>query len=190
MVQFKVPYNISLDEFFAEHVGAHFQEKTSRMNTSLMKGKAFTIQYGVGDEKYCLRIIDGDKLETIKGGMDFHNLSLHLCESDWRDYMSGQIDVGLDRFIDPSQLLDPKRFKLLDEVKGTLFLKLNTGGDETIIATISFNAASTPSATLKLKLADWLAMQSGKKSATMLFMTGKIKAGGDLGFVMKCQSLM
>ena len=190
MTQFKVPYNINLDEFFTEHVRAYFQEKTSRVNTSSMKGKEFTLQYGVGDEKYCLRITDGDKLEMVKGGVDYPNLSLHLSESDWRDYISGQVDTKLDRFIDPSQLLDPKRFKSLGEVKGTLFLKLNKGGDETITATISFNAAETPSATLKLKLADWQAMQSGKKNATILFITGKIKAGGDMGFVMKCQSLM
>ena len=29
-----------------------------------------------------------------------------------------------------------------------------------------------------------------KKSGPALFMTGKIKAGGDMGFLMKCQALM
>ena len=190
MIRFNVPRNIDIDDFFNEHVRAYFEQNTAKANTLSMKGKEFYLQYGVGDQKYCLHITDGDTLEIIKGGIDHPELSLHMSESDWRDYISGEVDPGLDRFIDPTQLLDPKRFKALREVKGTLILKLNNGGDETIVATVTFNAAETPSATLKIALSDWLAMQSGKKNATMLFMTGKIKAGGNMHFMMKCQGLM
>ncbi len=189
MVQFNVSHDIALDEFFDAHVRVHFEESTAKANTSSMAGKEFTLQYEVGEAKYCLHIKDGDKLEIVQGGVDKPMLRLHMEEPEWRDYISGQEDFGLDRFIDPTQLLDSKRYKQLSEMKGTLFLKLGRG-DGTAVATIGFNSEESPSATLKLKLADWIAMQKGKKSGPMLFMTGKIKAGGDMGFVMKCQSLM
>ncbi|MCU0665018.1 MAG: SCP2 sterol-binding domain-containing protein [Myxococcota bacterium] len=168
----------------------HFEKSKSRTNTTSLQGKEFVLQYGVGEAEYFLRIKDGDTLEIVKGAANSPNLSLHLEESDWRDYMSGKVDVGLHRFMDPGQLFDPKRFKALTETNGTLFLKLNAGNPEPLVVRIMFNGRDKPSATVKIELADWLALQAGKKTATTLFMTGKLKAGGDLSFVMKCQALM
>ncbi|MCP4680621.1 MAG: SCP2 sterol-binding domain-containing protein [Deltaproteobacteria bacterium] len=190
MVEFNVPHDIAIDEFIDNHVTEHFTRSAENADTSAMMGKEFTLQYNIGDAKYCLHIKDGDKLEIIKGGVDTPMLSLHMEESNWRDYISGKIDAGLDRFIDPTQLYDHKRYSALLEFKGTLFLKLRRDDGETLVATICFNGAESPSATLKLKIPDWIGLQTGKKKGPMLFMTGKMKAGGDMGFIMKCQALM
>lgn len=190
MVPFAVPHDIDLDEFFFENMREHFDKNTSRANTTSLQGKEFVLQYGVGEAEYSLHIKDGDTLEIAKGAANSPHLSLHLEESDWRDYLSGKVDIGLHRFMDPAQLFDPQRFKSLTEIRGTLFLKLNTGNPEPLVAKIAFNGRDKPSATVKLELADWLALQAGKKKVAMLFMTGKLKAGGDLSFVMKCQALM
>ena len=90
----------------------------------------------------------------------------------------------------PTQLFDPKRYKALLDFRGTLFIKLRKEDGEELVATLCFNGADTPSATLKLKVSDWIGLQAGKKNGPMLMMTGKMKAGGDMGFIMKCQALM
>jgi putative sterol carrier protein len=190
MVDFNVPHDIAIDDFIDTHVTEHFARSTQVADTSAMLGKVFTLQYNVGDAKYCLHIKDGDKLEIVKGGVDAPMLSLYMKESDWRDYISGKVDAGLDRFIDPTQLCDRKRFNTLLDFKGTLTLKLRKDDGEDIVAVVCFNGSDAPSATLKLKISDWNGMQKGKKNGAMLFMSGKIKAGGDMGFVMKCQGLM
>ncbi len=189
MIQFNVSHDIALDEFFDVHVLQHFETSTAGSDVSSMMGKEFTLQYEVGEAKYGLRIKDGNKFESVKGGIEGPMLRLHMEELNWRDYISGRADLGLDNFIDPTSLLDPKRFDKLSGMEGTLFLKLNRDG-ETVVATITFNNEPAPSATLKLKLDDWLALQQGQTSATKLLMTGKISAGGDLGLITKCQSLI
>ncbi|MDJ0761420.1 MAG: SCP2 sterol-binding domain-containing protein [Myxococcota bacterium] len=191
MVDFGVPRDMDIDEFIDNHVTAHFEKSVAGADTSAMVGKSFTLQYNIGDDKkYCLNISDGNKLEIIKGGIDTPMLSLHMSESDWRDYISGQVDAGLDRFIDPIQLTDPKRFSALQEFKGMLIIKILKDDGETIVPTICFNGSDKPSATLRLKISDWLGLQQGKKKGPMLVMTGKMKVGGDISFVMQCQTLM
>ncbi len=190
MTETNIPHDIGWDDFMDKHVAVQFAEKTETVDTSAMMGKEFTLQYNMGDAKYCLHIKDGDKLEIIKDGIDNPMLSLHMEESDWRDYISGEVDAGLERFLDPTQLYDQKRYNALLEFKGTLILKLRKDDGENLVATICFNGADSPSATLKLKIPDWIDLQTGKKGGPMLVMTGKMKAGGDMGFVLKCQTLM
>ncbi len=190
MVELNLPYDLDISEFFSNYVAEHFNSSVAGKDTSALAGKEFKLQYEVGEQKYGVMITNGDKLEIVDGGFDSPTLCLHMEEPDWRNHISGRVDAGLDRFIDPTQLLDPKRYAKLMNTKGTLILKLKNDDGEQAVARIIFQDAAKPSATLKLKLSDWVGMQKGKKSGPMLFMSGKIKAGGDMGLVMKAQSLM
>ena len=50
-------------------------------------------------------------------------------------------------------------------------------------------AAASPNLTLQISAQDWLDMLSGKQSGQMLFMSGKLKAKGDMGLAMKLGSM-
>jgi putative sterol carrier protein len=50
-------------------------------------------------------------------------------------------------------------------------------------------AVGTPTATIRMAADDYVAMTSGTLNPMTAFMTGKIKVEGDLGAVMKIQSL-
>lgn len=50
--------------------------------------------------------------------------------------------------------------------------------------------AAAPSATVKMTAEDFTAMSTGALNPMMAFMSGKIKVDGDLGSVMKFQSLV
>lgn len=50
-------------------------------------------------------------------------------------------------------------------------------------------ASESPSATIRMDANDYVAMTTGKLNPMTAFMTGKVKVEGDLGAVMKMQSL-
>lgn len=54
---------------------------------------------------------------------------------------------------------------------------------------INDGQAATPSMTLKMAASDYLAMTNGQANAMQMFMSGKIKVGGDMSLAMKMQSL-
>ncbi len=190
MPQFNVPHDVEIASFFGEHVTSYFNKQTASINTSAMSGKEFTVQYNISDKKYCLRIKDGKHLEIIDGGIENPMLCMAMGEPDWRDNISGRVEGGLDRFIDPIQILDPGRYRKLVQIQGTLNLRLKKKNGSIMPVDITFNNKSKPSVMLNLKLPIWVAMQKGKKSGQMLFMTGRMKVKGDMMFLMKCQSLM
>ena len=55
--------------------------------------------------------------------------------------------------------------------------------------TVKSGAGTSPTLTLQISAQDWLDMLSGKQSGQMLFMSGKLKLKGDMGFAMKMGSL-
>ena len=54
---------------------------------------------------------------------------------------------------------------------------------------MSFNNATAPRTTLRMTLADYLDMQDGKQNGQQLFMQGRIRVEGDMGFLMQVASL-
>src|SRR5499433_1769935 len=55
--------------------------------------------------------------------------------------------------------------------------------------TVKDGAATNPTLTLQIAAQDWLDMVSGKQAGQMLFMSGKLKAKGDMGLAMKLGSM-
>jgi putative sterol carrier protein len=49
--------------------------------------------------------------------------------------------------------------------------------------------ADNPSATLEMAADDWIAISQGQLDPTMAFMTGKLRVSGDLGLLMRFQSI-
>jgi putative sterol carrier protein len=55
--------------------------------------------------------------------------------------------------------------------------------------TVKEGPGPNPNLTLTMTAQDWLEMVTGKQSAQMLFMTGKLKLRGDMGLAMKLGSM-
>jgi len=54
---------------------------------------------------------------------------------------------------------------------------------------VNEGAGPSPILTIQVGAQDWLDMVSGKQAAQMLFMSGKLKAKGDMGLAMKLGSM-
>ena len=189
MPLFDVPADIPVPDFFTEHVPPFFAARIAGQSARSLVGKEFTLQYNVGDHRYCLRIADGTRLEVVAGGVDRPTVALTMTEALWRESVAGKIDGVLDRFVDPTQLLDPGRFAKLSKARGTVVARLKDGADVREIR-LTHNGAAEPAVEITLKQADWVKMLAGKKSGHMLFLTGKLRAKGDLGFLVQVQALL
>ena len=190
MATFNVPENVTVDDFFRTHVPAQFQEITEGVDLSSMDGLEFTLQFDIEGKKYCLKITGGAELEMIEGGVEKPVLALSLSEPDWRDAVTGKVEGTFDRFIDPLQIADPTRYNALLSTKGTLHVVLRGGNGSTTKASLVFNAAAQPQVTMTLVLSDWEALQNKEVAGPMLFMSGKLKADGDMMFLMALQQLL
>ena len=68
-------------------------------------------------------------------------------------------------------------------------VELAREGKDPMKVEMMFNNASTPRTVMKVKLADFVAMQEGRLNGQEAFMTGKLKIEGDMGFLMQIAAL-
>jgi putative sterol carrier protein len=52
-----------------------------------------------------------------------------------------------------------------------------------------FNNGASPRTTVKMKIADFVAMQEGKLNGQEAFMTGRLRIEGDMAFMMQVAAL-
>jgi putative sterol carrier protein len=52
-----------------------------------------------------------------------------------------------------------------------------------------FNNAAAPKTTMRMTMADYLDMQTGKQNGQQLFMQGRVRVEGDMAFLMQVASL-
>jgi putative sterol carrier protein len=190
MSSFPVSEDVTVDDFYKQTVPAQFAELTAGLDLSTMAGKEFTLQFNIEDKRYCLKISEGTNLEVVEGGVDKPMLCLSLSEADWRDAVTGKIEGILDRFTDPTQVADTTRYERLLATRGTLHLELEKQDGGTMPIDMIFNGEEQPSVTMRLALGDWAAMQRREVTGPALFTSGKMKAQGDMMFLMSLQALV
>ncbi len=76
------------------------------------------------------------------------------------------------------------QFELSGEGGGTWVAKVADGQ-----CTVTEGAIDSPSVTISMKAADYVAIAQGKLDTMQAFMSGKIKVKGDMGLVMKLPTL-
>lgn len=190
MAKFRVPEDVTVDSFFNEHVPAQFGELIAGKDLSALVGKEISLQFKISGKEYCLRIKDGKDLQVIKGAVDKPTLTLSMAESDWRDAVTGKLEGVIDRFTDPAEIADAKRFGTLASAKGTLNMELKRSDAASIPITMIFNGEDKPVVSINLDLPDWLSMQNRETTGQALFMSGKLKFTGDMVLLMKLQTMM
>lgn len=190
MGKFRVPDNVSVEAFFTEYVPAQFGELIAGADLSSLAGKEITLQFQIGDQRYCLKITNGTQLEVIAGGIDKPTLALVLSEQDWRDSVTGKLQGVIDRFTDPVEIADARRLSTLSSAKGRLNMDLKRTDGGSVPITMIFNGEEQPVVTINLDLPDWVSMQNKETTGQALFMSGKLKFTGDMVLLMKLQTMM
>jgi hypothetical protein len=182
-----VPETVTPEQFFEQLLPAGF---AAQADAGGVAPQDFTLRYrlgGAGGGDWLVAIAGGKM--TARQGTGSANLAFSLSVDDWRDAVLGRDGATLSLIVPQSRPGRPDNSARAKQLKGTLALDLAREGREPLRMEMSFNDAEAPKTLIRMKLADYVAMQEGRLNGQEAFMTGKLKVEGDLAFLMQIASL-
>jgi len=150
----------------------------------------FTMQYvltGSGGGEWAVTIQEG-QLSTTKG-RHAATITFTLSIDDWRDAVLGRNGATLATLLPQNRPGRPDNSARVKLMKGTVAQELGRDGMEPFMLEMCFNDGATPRTVLKMKLADFVAMQEGRLNGQEAFMTGRLRIEGDMAFMMQIAAL-
>ena len=178
--------DVTPEQFFEQLLPAGFAAQKAE---GASVPQDFTMQYhltGDGGGDWHVAIKDGT-LTTKKGSADAV-LTFTLSIDDFRDAVLGRNGAAPALLLPASRPGRPDNSGRAKTLKGTIAQELSREGDPFKLE-MTFNGAATPRTILKMKLADFIAMQEGKLNGQEAFMTGRLRIEGDMAFMMQVAAL-
>lgn len=181
----QVSDSVTTEQFFEQllPMGFHAQAAEGQAPGSI------TLKYvvtGDGGGEWFVEI-DGGQMKVRKGGGDA-SITTTLSSTHLREAILGQNGAALGLVIPQQRPGRPDNSGRAKMLKGTMALDLAREGDPFKVE-VTFGGAAQPRCTMKMKLQDYLDMQTGKLNGQEAFMTGKMKVEGDMGFLMQIAAL-
>ncbi|HJQ85174.1 MAG TPA: SCP2 sterol-binding domain-containing protein [Candidatus Binatia bacterium] len=150
----------------------------------------FSMQYrvsGAGGGEWLVTIAAGQM--TARKGTGDANIAFALSVDDWRDAVLGRDGATIAVLVPQGRPGRPDNSARAKQLKGTMAVELARDAKDPMKVEMTFGGAATPRTVLKMKLADYVAMQEGRLNGQEAFMTGKLKVEGDMGFLMQIAAL-
>ena len=150
----------------------------------------FTMQYhlvGDGGGDWAVTIKDG-AMSTTKGRHDAV-ITVTLSVDDWRDAVLGRNGAAISILLPQNRPGRPDNSGRVKQMKGTIAQELARDAGDPFKLEMCFNGAAAPRTVLKMKLADFVAMQEGRLNGQEAFMTGRLRIEGDMAFMMQVAAL-
>lgn len=184
----KVPEDVSVQQFFGELLPKMFEE--AKAQEAQAGDFPFTMTIDVDGQKWGVKTGEGN-MEVKEGGMDGALITLVISEADWRDSVTGKIDMS-GGMMDVQQMKDqaPQKLQVLQNLKGRMDLDIDKPDGGKFMCGVVFNGTEVPQATMNMKLDDYLKLNSGELNGQVAFMQGLMKIQGDMGLMMQLSALM
>lgn len=182
-----VPADVTPSQFFEQLLPMGFQAQSAGGGAA---PSDFAIQFtltGAGGGAWHAAISNGAM--TVTPGVGDAHLAVALDVEHWRDAVLGRNGATLGLILPASRPGRPDNSGRAKALKGTMALELARSEAEPFRVEMTFNGAPAPRTVLRMAIADYLGMQDGSQNGQMLFMQGKIKVEGDMGFLMQVASL-
>lgn len=183
--KFTIDVNVKdlLTDFVPKLVNMYFQNQGALES---IKNESVAITVEVSEQAYSYTLKNGIDLEVTAGILP--NPLLHLSLS--LDSMSKLAETrNIDLIMGLQGILSPKKYKLLSETQGTTVFHIKHPDGESSQIKMIFNAATNPTATIKLTLDDIKNITLNGESPIQMFMEGKLSVEGDLAYAIRTQSL-
>ena len=150
----------------------------------------FTMQYvltGSGGGEWTVTIKDGT-MSTTKGRHEAA-ITVTISTDDWRDAVLGRNGAAISVLLPQNRPGRPDNSARVKQMKGTVAQELARDGMDPFKLEMCFGGAADPRTILKMKLADFVAMQEGRLNGQEAFMTGRLRIEGDMAFMMQVAAL-
>ncbi len=183
--QAPLPDDVTPAQFFEQLLPLGFQAQSAGAAP-----QEFGIQFslsGEGGGAWHAAIRDGAM--TVTPGVGEANLAVALAVDHWRDAVLGRNGASLGLILPANRPGRPDNSGKAKALKGTMALELARPEADPFKVEMTFNGAPAPRTVLRMAMVDYLGMQDGSQNGQMLFMQGKIKVEGDMGFLMQVASL-
>jgi hypothetical protein len=183
---------IALDDvtpavFFAQLLPAGF---AAQVEAGAPVPKEFRLQYhltGEGGGSWLVAIAEGT-MTTTPGVEDAH-VTVTVSIDDWRDAVLGRNGAVLALVLPQGRPGRPDTSARARQLKGTLALELAREAPEPFRVEMCFSGTAAPRGTIRMKIADYVAMSAGALNGQEAFMTGRLRYEGDPAFLMQIASL-
>lgn len=183
----QVSEDITPAQFFEQLLPMGFQAQSAGGGAAPTD---FAIQFtltGDGGGAWNAKIHDGKM--TVTPGTQDANLSVTLGVNDWRDAVLNRNGASLGIILPANRPGKPDNSGRAKALKGTMALELARAEGDPFKVELCFGGSPAPRTLLRMAIADYVGMQDGSQNGQMLFMQGKIKVEGDMGFLMQIAAL-
>ena len=175
------------EQFFEQLLPAGF---AAQQESGAPVPQDFSMQYHVtGDGGGDWHVTIKHGAMTTKKGTDAAVLTFTLAIDDFLDAVLSRNGAAPALLLPASRAGRPDNSGRAKMLKGTILQELAREGGEPFNLEMAFNGAATPRTVLKMKIADFVAMQEGKLNAQEAFMTGRLRIEGDMAFMMQVAAL-
>jgi hypothetical protein len=181
-----IPADVTPAQFFEQLLPMGFEAQAAGGTAPGEFAVQFTLIGDGGGQWHML--IHGGHMH-VNPGTGEANLSVTLSVDDWRDAVLARNGASLGIILPANRPGRPDNSARAKALKGTMALELARAEGDPFKVEMQFNGAATPRTLLRMAIADYAGMQDGSQNGQMLFMQGKIKVEGDMGFLMQVASL-
>jgi len=181
------PENVTPEQFFEQLLPAGF---AAQKETGAAVPQDFNMQYhitGSGGGDWHVTIKDG--VLTSKKGTEPAVLTFTLSIDDFLDAILSRNGAAPALLLPASRPGRPDNSGRAKMLKGAISQELARESGDPFKLEMKFNGADAPRTVLKMKLADFVAMQEGRLNGQEAFMTGKLRIEGDMAFMMQVAAL-
>ncbi|MGH7788330.1 MAG: SCP2 sterol-binding domain-containing protein [Candidatus Binatia bacterium] len=182
----QVPDSVTPQQFFEELMPMGFK---AQADTGAAP-QDFNVQFhltGAGGGDWQVVIASGE-MKVTPGSGDA-NLTVTLGVDDWRDAVLARNGASMALILPQNRPGKPDNSARARALKGIMALELSRPDKDPFKVELCFNNAAAPKTLLRMTIADYAGMQDGSQNGQQLFMQGKIKVEGDMGFLMQIASL-
>jgi putative sterol carrier protein len=185
----QIPESVTPAQFFEEMMPMGFAAQAQEGGSTGAPAD-FNLQFhvtGDGGGDWALAISGGQM--TARKGSSEANLTVMLSIDDWRDAVLGRDGASLALIVPQRRPGRPDNTAQVKALKGVMGLELSRDSKDPFKIEMAFNNATAPKTVIKMKMADYLAMQEGKLNGQEAFMTGKLRLEGDMAFLMQIAAM-
>lgn len=185
--QSATPEHVTPEQFFEHLLPTGF---AAQREGGATVPQDFSMQYhviGEGGGDWHVEIKDG-AMATRKG-VDAAVLTFKLAVHDFLDAIHSRNGAAPSLLLPASRPGRPDNSGRARSLKGTIAQELARESGDPFKLEMTFNGAEAPRTVLKMKLADFVAMQEGRLNGQEAFMTGRLRIEGDMAFMMQVATL-